>query len=75
MRHAKTAFFAALAIAFESGCTRVTMVSEGSPMRVGPECKTKVYVMTDTGWELSPNHVTIPEGWYVVPPSFVEETK
>lgn len=51
------------------------LVNEGSPMRVGPDCKTKVYTMTDTGWELSPNRVVIPEGWYVVPPSFVEEPK
>jgi hypothetical protein len=66
---------AALALASTTGCSRAVLVNEGSPMRVGPDCKTKVYTMTDTGWELSPNRVVIPEGWYVVPPSFVEEPK
>jgi hypothetical protein len=28
--------------------------------------------MTDGEWTLSDNCVTIPEGWYCVPPSFVE---
>ena len=69
------ALFAVLALAYASGCTRVALVSEGSPIRVGPDTKTRVYTLTDAGWELSPNTVTIPEGWYVVPPSFVEETK
>lgn len=75
MRQAIVAFFAGLVAVFAIGCSRVVLVNEGSPMRVGPDCKTKVYTMTDTGWELSPNRVVIPEGWYVVPPSFVEEPK
>jgi len=29
--------------------------------------------MTDGKWELGANCVEIPEGWYCVPPSFVEE--
>jgi hypothetical protein len=29
--------------------------------------------MTDGEWELGANCVEIPEGWYCVPPSFVEE--
>jgi hypothetical protein len=29
--------------------------------------------MTDGKWELCANCVEIPEGWYCVPPSFVEE--
>lgn len=28
--------------------------------------------MTDGEWELGANCVEIPEGWYCVPPSFVE---
>lgn len=28
--------------------------------------------MTDGEWELGANCVEIPEGWYLVPPSFVE---
>jgi hypothetical protein len=62
-----------LALAFASGCARVTLVSEGSPVRIGPECRVRVYTLTSDGWELSPNAVTIPEGWYCVPPSFVEK--
>lgn len=62
-----------LAVAFESGCTRVTLVSEGSPIRVGPETTTRVYVYTDGEWVLSDNKVKIPEGWYCVPPSYVED--
>lgn len=42
-------------------------------MRIGPDCNTKVYTLTETGWELSPNSVLIPEGWYIVPPSFVDK--
>jgi hypothetical protein len=42
-------------------------------VRVGPECRVRVYTLTSDGWELSPNAVTIPEGWYCVPPSFVEK--
>ena len=29
--------------------------------------------MTDGEWTLSANAFAIPEGWYCVPPSFVEE--
>lgn len=62
-----------LATVFVVGCNRVALVSEGSPMRIGPDCNTKVYTLTETGWELSPNSVLIPEGWYIVPPSFVDK--
>lgn len=41
-------------------------------MRVGPSCNTHVYTLNDNGWELSPNTVLVPEGWYIVPPSYVE---
>ena len=61
-----------LALVFAVGCARVTLVTEGSPMRVGPSCNTHVYTLSDNGWELSPNTVLVPEGWYIVPPSYVE---
>jgi hypothetical protein len=32
-----------------------------------------VYALVDGEWVLSENRVTIPEGWYCVPPSYVEE--
>lgn len=55
------------------GCARAVLIPEGAPMRIGPECRTRVYVMTGSEWRLSGNRIEIPEGWYVVPPSFVEE--
>lgn len=49
------------------------LVPESSPVRIGPECRTRVYTLgTDGAWELSANRVCVPEGWYAVPPSFVE---
>lgn len=63
---------AALALAFVHGCSRVTLVSEGAPIRVGPETKARVYVYEDGQWVLSSNQVIVPEGWYCVPPSYVE---
>jgi len=66
---------AALVVAFIGGCTRTILVSESSPLRTGPQMRGKVYTKTDDGWQLSDNEVTIPEGWYCVPPSFVEENR
>jgi len=61
-----------LGIVFASGCTRAVLVPESSPIRIGPATRARIYAMTDGEWELSGNTVTIPEGWYCVPPSFVE---
>jgi hypothetical protein len=66
------AFCVVPGIACASGCTRVVLVSESSPIRTGPDMSGRVYVRDDNGWRLSDNAVTIPEGWYCVPPSFVE---
>jgi hypothetical protein len=63
---------AAVVLAFASGCGRTVLVREGSPMRIGPSTKAQVWTRTQGEWELSPNRVEIPEGWYLVPPSFVE---
>jgi uncharacterized protein YbdZ (MbtH family) len=55
------------------GCgNRTILVSEDSPFRVGPHCKSRIYSLTEGQWSLSDNIVEIPEGWYVVPPSFVK---
>jgi hypothetical protein len=62
----------ALAIAFGTGCTRTVLVSESSPIRTGPDIRGRVYTKTSDGWMLSSNAVSIPEGWYCVPPSYVE---
>ena len=65
--------FAALANAFAAGCSRTVLVPEGSPFRIGPETKARVYARDGGEWVLSENRVAIPEGWYCVPPSFVED--
>jgi hypothetical protein len=64
---------AALATAFASGCSRTVLVSEASPTRIGPKVHGRIYARVDGEWVLSENRVELPEGWYLVPPSFVEE--
>lgn len=56
-----------------TGCTRTVLVSESSPVRVGPDVHARVYMLVGGEWELGANAVQIPEGWYLVPPSFVEK--
>ena len=70
-------FWRRLALAFVStcafvGCSRVVLVSEASPIRIGPDCRTQVYTLIDGEWRLGDNRVTLVEGWYCVPPSFVD---
>lgn len=65
--------FAAAVLAFASGCARAVLIPEASPIRIGPRTEARVYFRESNEWVLSPNAVTIPEGWYCVPPSFVEE--
>jgi hypothetical protein len=48
-------------------------VHESTPIRVGPMTKGRVYLRIADEWVLSSNAVPIPEGWYIVPPSFVDE--
>ena len=62
-----------LASAWLIGCGRTVLVPESSPVRIGPGTKARVYAMVDGEWTLSDNRVSVPEGWYCVPPSFVEE--
>lgn len=64
----------ALASACATGCaSRTVLVPEASPVRVGPDVRGRIYVLVDRAWLLGHNRVTLPEGWYLVPPSFVEE--
>lgn len=64
----------ALALACVTGCgSRTIFVPEESPMRVGPQSRLRVYHRIDGTWTLSNNRIEIPEGWYLVPPSFVKE--
>lgn len=65
--------FAVLVLGSASGCSRAVFIPESSPIRVGPNCKTKVYLLINGEWTLSDNSVIIPEGWYCVPPRFVDE--
>ena len=64
----------ALALAFASGCgPRTVLVPESSVIRIGPGVSGRVYVREAGEWTLSANEVEIPEGTYIVPPSYVEE--
>ncbi len=69
-----------LALAFVStfvcvGCSRVVLVTEASPIRIGPDCKAQVYTLIDGEWRLGDNRVVIPEGWYAEPPSYIDDAK
>ena len=66
--------FAVLVIGFACGCSnnRTVFIPEDSPIRIGPNCRSHVYTLIKGEWTLSGNTVTIPEGWYCVPPSFVK---
>ena len=62
-----------LPLLFALGCSRTVLVPESSPIRIGKDCRSKVYTMVEGEWIESVNIVQIPEGWYCVPPSFVEK--
>lgn len=65
--------FAMLAVAFASGCgARVVLVPEQAPIRTGPGMSGRVWVMHKGEWTLSQNRVPIPEGMYIVSPSWVD---
>jgi hypothetical protein len=67
--------FVVLVIAFASGCgnNRTIFVPEDSPMRLGPNARSRVWVRVDGSkeWVLSGNTIDLPEGWYIVPSSYV----
>jgi len=71
MRQASLMICAALVLACGFGCSRTILVNESSPIRIG-QVRGTVYASVDGEWRLSENAVTIPEGWYCVPPSFME---
>ena len=65
--------FVALVLGFGTGCgSRTVLVPESSPVRMGPGATARVYALVEGDWTLSANRVEVPEGWYLVPPSFVE---
>ncbi|MCC5829067.1 MAG: hypothetical protein JJU36_06420 [Phycisphaeraceae bacterium] len=55
------------------GSGRTVLVLEDAPMRTGPNMSGRVYVMTEGAWRLSSQSISIPEGWYLLPPSFVPD--
>lgn len=63
----------ALVGASVTGCGRPVLISEDSPIRIGPNTKGCVYMLIEGEWTLSEQPVQLPEGWYAVPPSFVTE--
>lgn len=70
-------FFVVLVIASASGCgnNRTIFVPEDSPMRLGPDVRARVWVRVDGSkeWVLSGNTVPLPEGYWIVPTSYVTE--
>ncbi len=60
-------------IALVIGCApgRTVLVTDDSPLRIGPETTGQVYRLIDGDWVLSDDRVQLPEGWYAVPPRFV----
>lgn len=65
-------FSSVAALPFGSGCTRTVLVPESSPVRIGPCARARVYALVGGEWILSDNSVDLEEGWYLVPPSYVE---
>ena len=63
-----------LCVGLASGCAggRTVLVADDSPLRIGPNTTGTVYTLVDGEWKLSAQRVELPEGWYVVPPRFVE---
>lgn len=66
--------FFALAVACASGCgVRTVFVRDGVPVRVS-KARGTVLVMLDGQWTETAA-CELPEGWYLVHPSFVEDEK
>jgi len=62
---------ALLVVLCASGCARTVLVPDGSPMR-SVKLTGRVLQRIDGEWVES-SEVEIPEGWYLVPPRFVEQ--
>ncbi|MFO0490812.1 MAG: hypothetical protein ACK51T_00040 [bacterium] len=64
-----------LSLASATGCApgRTVLVADDSPLRIGPGMTGRVYrlVGEPPTWVLGDDTVTLPEGWYCVPPRFV----
>lgn len=74
MRILTVSVFAVLVLVWMNGCgSRTVFIPEDSPIRLGPNTKTRVYTLQQGEWVLSNHQVGLPEGWYCVPPSYVSE--
>jgi hypothetical protein len=65
---------ALLCVGLASGCVggRTVLVADDSPVRLGPHTTGMIYTLVDGEWKLSAQRVRLPEGWYCVPPRFVD---
>lgn len=75
MLRAVLLFFAVLLVGLLTSCVRAVLVPESSPVRLRDSVRARVYVLDGGRWVESENRVQLPEGWYLVPPSFVEEAE
>lgn len=58
-----------------AGCAmpRTVLVPPGEVIKAGPGgLRGRAYVRTGNGWELSRDAITVPEGWYAVPPEYAK---
>lgn len=65
-----------LAAACAAGCgSRVVLVPEAAPVRLGPNAHARLYTLNaKTGeWELSRNASPLPEGYYLLSPAWVDK--
>lgn len=62
-----------LVAASATGCGRTVLIPEDSLLRVGPDARIRVWYHLKGEWHDSGQELKIPEGWYLVPPSFVDE--
>ena len=64
----RMAVVAACLLVLATGCAGPRVVflpAADAPVRAGPDVSGRVYVWTGAAWELSRNHVTVPEGFYI----------
>jgi hypothetical protein len=72
LRQATAALCAASVAVSAIGCARTVLVNDEAPIRLGPNVRGRVYVFNGKDWELSMNSIALPEGFYLVPPRFVD---
>ena len=64
------------ALGFATGCgSRTVLVPESAVLRVAPSVRGYAYLWDAEAqeWRMGGKMIDYPEGWYLVPPSYVEE--